>query len=74
MASQTVGTPAVSVTRSRTIRSRTLAPSRYGPGNTCPAPNMVAGERQAPRVHVKHRHDWQDDVALADRQRVDKPL
>ena len=42
MASQTVGTPAVSVTCSSARRFRTLTGSRCGPGKTCFAPTIVA--------------------------------
>ncbi len=49
MPSQMVGTPPVTVTRSRTIRSSRLGGSRCGPGNTCLAPiiTQVNGMPQA---------------------------
>src|SRR2546428_14145493 len=54
MASQTVGTPAVSVTCSSARRFRTLTGPRCGPGKTCLAPTIVAGDGRAPAVTGEH--------------------
>ena len=43
-------------------------------GKHLPGTEQRRRERQAPGVHVEHRDDRQDGVALADRQRVDQPL
>ena len=60
IAIHTVGTPAVSVTRSSASRSSTLSASRRGPGRTSAAPTMAGRVGDPPGVRVEHRDDRQD--------------
>ena len=70
IAIQTVGTPAVSVTRSSASRSSTLSASSFGPGSTSDGADQRRGVRDTPRVGVEHRHDRQHRVARGDVHRV----
>ena len=67
---QMVGTPAATVTCSASMRSAMAGGDRSGPGITSVAPAATAGVGEAPGVGVEHRHDRQDDVALADAEAV----
>ena len=65
-----VGTPAVKVARSDSIILAMSAGCRNRPLKTILAPTITYRIRDAPTVGVKHRHQLQDSVALAQREYV----